>query len=149
MTLSGFLGVVVTLLGLIAWGGQTLVCLAPAWATRWRLNDRPEDCDPAFYADEQGQAVWDALTLWILPVAGLLYLGQSAGWPYWGLPAGAIYVYFGGAGIAKRLAQQRGQIRIGSRAMIVLSYASLGVWMVAGGLALAASLQALLTRGGS
>ena len=61
------------------------------------------DVDPAFYADARGEAKWDSLTLWTLPVAGILIMFNSSLWVYFGLVGGSMYLYFAGRAIFTRL----------------------------------------------
>ena len=122
-------GAVVTLVSLIAWGGQCVACLAPRLAVRLQLTEDEKDVDPAYYADARGEAVWDVLTLWILPVAGVLLMMKSVWWPYFGLAGGAMYVYFAGRGIAARVSMQRRGIHIGKPG---LSYLFLSIWGLLG-----------------
>ena len=107
-------GVVLILFTLIlCWMGQMTAALAPALATRLGLTEPEADVDPAFYADVRGEAFWDMMILWTLPVAGLLLLLNNPWWPYFGLIGGGMYLYFAGRGIAQRLAMLRRGIRIG------------------------------------
>ena len=125
-------GVVILVVGLVAWGGQTLSLVAPQIAERYGLTETEASVAPAFYADVRGEALWDALTLWVLPVAGVLLIADAAAWPYFGLAGGAVYTYFGGRGIAARRAMQARQLPIGNPATVGSAYAALALWGVAG-----------------
>ena len=63
-------GVTVIVLSVVCWGGQAISWLRPATAERLTLTEAEADVDPAFYADVRGEAMWDTLTLWVMPVAG-------------------------------------------------------------------------------
>lgn len=137
-------GAVVTLVSLIGWGGQCIACLAPRLAVRLQLTENEQEVDPAFYADARGEAVWDALTLWILPVAGVLLMMKSVWWPYFGLAGGAVYVYFAGRGIAVRVSMQHRGIRIGNPGLSCLFLAIwglLGAATMIGGLLVATGMN--------
>ena len=98
--------------------GQFLVCLG-------LLN---RNVDPAFFADIRGEAIWDTLTLWTLPAAGVLLLLNHYWWPYFGLIGGGMYVYFAGRGIFVRLTMQRRGIRIGKPETLKVVYTFLFIW---------------------
>ncbi|MCP4966190.1 MAG: hypothetical protein GY926_13265 [bacterium] len=44
-------GIVVVVLSLLAWGGQTLAWFAPSTAVRWQLMEAEDDVEPTFWAD--------------------------------------------------------------------------------------------------
>ena len=124
-------GIVLILFTLIlCWMGQLTVVLAPALATRLGLTEPEADVEPVFYADVRGEAAWDAMILWTLPVAGVLLLFDSPWWPYFGLIGGGMYLYFAGRGIAQRLAMVRRGIRIGKPSYWKGAVAILALWAV-------------------
>ena len=124
-------GVVLILFTLVVcWLGQVVAALAPALATRLGLTEPEADVDPVFYADVRGEAVWDAMILWTLPVAGVLLLLNHPWWAYFGLVGGGMYLYFAGRGVAQRLAMQRRDIRMGQPALLKWYYAFLAFWGV-------------------
>lgn len=125
-------GVVVLVLAVLAWGGQTISWLARPTAERLSLTETEADVEPAFYADVRGEAVWDTLTLWVLVVAGVLLIAGNDAWPYFGLSGGAIYVYFAGRGLLTRRAMQQRELRIGSAQNVKSAYVLLAVWGVMG-----------------
>jgi len=86
------------------------------------------DVDPTFYVDVQGEAFWDMVTLWTLPVAGILLIFNSPWWAYFGLIGGGMYLYFAGRGIAVRLMMQRREIRIGKPETLKVVYVFLALW---------------------
>lgn len=135
-----FWGIVLILAGLLAWLGQLIAALAPQTAARWGLADSESDVDPVFFADGRGEALWDSLTLWTLPAAGLLLLLRQPTWAYFGLIAGGMYLYFAGRGIFARLVLNRRKVSIGSRSSLFIAYLFLSLW----GLIAAATLIAAL-----
>ena len=124
-------GVVVILLAALAWGGQTIAWLAPPTAVRWGLREADADVDPVYAADIEGEARWDALTLWTLLAAGVLLVADHRAWPYFGLVGGAMYVYFAGRGIATRLVMRDRGHRVGSESSITTALVALAVWGLA------------------
>ena len=88
---------------LVCWLGQTISALSPRLAVKLGLTERESDVDPAFYADIRGEAIWDTVILWTLPVTGILLILNNALWAYFGLIGGGMYLYFAGRGIASTL----------------------------------------------
>ena len=136
-------GIVLIVLSLLAWGGQTLSWLRPAVAERLTLTEREETVEPAYYADIRGEALWDALTLWILLVAGILLVADVDSWAYWGLVGSGVYLYFAGRGIVTRRAMQRRGLPIGAAQNITAAYALLAVWGAAALITIPAAAVAL------
>ncbi len=122
-------GVVLILFTLIfCWMGQSITALVPTLATRLGLVEPEADVDPVFFADVRGEAVWDMVILWTLPVGGILLLMNSPSWAYFGLVGGGMYLYFAGRGIAQRLAMRRRGIRVGKPSYVRGVYVSLVLW---------------------
>lgn len=138
-------GFVVVALSIVCWGGQALSWLAPASAERFSLTEAEDSVDPAFYADGQGEALWDTLTLWTMPLAGVLLIADNAAWTYFGLAGGAMYVYFAGRGVAARIAMRRSGVRIGSQQNVALGLVFLSVWGVMGLATIVAAVVSLRT----
>ena len=136
-------GVVVTLLSLLAWGGQAISWLSPASAVRWNLADAEEDVEPAFWADGKGEAVWDTLTMWTMVVAGVLLIVDTSSWAYFGLAGGGIYLYFGGRIVFTRVAMQRQGLRIGTPQNIRIAYIFGVLWATMGLITVLAAVASL------
>jgi hypothetical protein len=113
---------------LLAWLGQVVSALWPALATKWGLLEPESEVDPTFFVDARAEAVWDAMILWTLPVAGILLIFDHPAWAYFGLVGGGMYLYFAGRGIMVRQAMRRRGIRTGSRETLKLYYVFLTVW---------------------
>ena len=125
-------GTVLAVLGLAAWGGQTVTVVSRETAERFGLTERVSTVDPAFCADVRGEAAWDVLTLWTLPLAGALLVFGEPSWAYFGLVGGGTYAYFGGRGIAQRLSMRRFGVRIGTPETVRTAFAARTVFGVAG-----------------
>jgi hypothetical protein len=106
-------GIVLLVLSLIGWIGQVVTVFRPVSAARMGLTEPEADVDPTFFADVRGEAIWDAVSLWTLPVAAILLILGSPLWTYFGLVGSGSYVYFAGRGLAVRSVMQRRGIRIG------------------------------------
>jgi len=129
-TVWGVVLIVFTLV--LCWLAQVVNALSPRLAARWGLNERESDVDPVFFADTRGEAIWDALIIWILPLAGVLLIMNNPAWAYFGLVGGGVYIYFAGRGIAVRLVMRRRGIRIGKPGTLKIYYAFLVLWGVIG-----------------
>jgi hypothetical protein len=126
----GIVLIVLTLV--ICWLGQVVSAISPELAARLGLSEAEDGVDPAYYADGRGEAIWDALSLWVLPVAGILLLLDAPSWALFGLPGGAIYVYFSGRGLLVRRELRRSAIRIEPPETARLYSVMLAIWGVAG-----------------
>jgi hypothetical protein len=120
-------GAILTVFSLLGWLGQVVTVLSPKAATALGLIERESDVDPTFYADVRGEAVWDTIILWALPVAGILLLLNVSLWAYFGLTGGGMYLYFAGRGILTRQAMQRRGIRIGEPRTLKIFFVFLGL----------------------
>jgi hypothetical protein len=124
-----FWGVVLIIFTLlVCWLGQTITVFSPKLALKLGLTDSESDIDSTYYADSRGEAIWDIIILWTLPVAGVLFILNNTLWAYFGLVGGGSYLYFAGRGIAVRLVMQRRGIRIGAPETLKLFYFFLLLW---------------------
>ncbi len=122
-------GAVLVLFTLVlCWLTQVINVLSPTLAEKWGLNEIESDVDAAFFIDTRGEAIWDALILWTLPVAGILLILDKPAWAYFGLVGGGMFLHFAGRGIIVRLLMQRRGIRIGKPETVKLFYAFLTLW---------------------
>ena len=106
-------GVILVSVTLKCWIGQLIIAISPKMAVKIRIAESEDDLDPTFFADMRGEAIWDSMILWILPVAGLLLVINNSYWAYFGLVGGGTYLYFVGRGIVSRMTMQRLGINIG------------------------------------
>jgi hypothetical protein len=138
-------GIVVVVLSLLCWGGQTISWLSPATAVKLTLMEAEDDVEPVYWADIRGEAAWDALTLWTMLAAGILLIADSDSWAYFGLVGGGMYVYFAGRGILTRVVMQRRGLRIGAPANVKIGLTFLAIWGVMGVVTIVAAIAALPT----
>ena len=136
-------GVIVTLLSLLAWGGQLVSWMSPKTAVRWKVMEAESDVEPAFWTDVHGEAMWDTLTLWTMVVGGVLLTVGSSAWPYFGLVGGGMYLYFGGRGVASRAAMLRHGLRIGAAENVRLGFAFSTIWAVMALITIIAAVMSL------
>jgi len=121
-------GIVILVLGLLAWLGQAASWLMPELAVRLSLMEAEVDVEPTYWADIRGEVAWDTLTLWMLPLAGLLLIAGEPAWAIFGLMGGAAFVCFAGRGVFTRRAMQRRGFRIGAPQNVRMGYVFLGIW---------------------
>jgi len=141
-----FAGIVLVVLSLLCWGGQTIVWLMPKTGVRLGLAEAEEDVEPVYWADIRGEAAWDFFTLWTMLAAALLLILDEPAWAYFGLVGGGMYVYFAGRGIFTRSAMRRRGFRVGAAANLKLGYTFLGIWGLMGLVTIAAAASALVPR---
>lgn len=113
---------------LLCWLAQVINAFAPAFAAGIGLTEPEADVDRTFFLDGRGEAIWDALILWTLPVAGILLLLNNPSWAYFGLVGGGMYLYFAGRGLAVRQVLQRHDVAIGKPDTLKLYNAILILW---------------------
>ena len=121
-------GIITLVFSVICWGGQTISLFWPVTAAKLTLAEPEADVDPVYFADVRGEAFWDTISTWTLPVAAILMIINNAAWAYFGLIGGGIYLYFAGRGISTRIAYQRRGIRIGKPSTVKQGYVFLSIW---------------------
>jgi hypothetical protein len=136
-------GIALVVLGLLAWLGQTLSWLAPALAARLGMTETESAVEPTFWADIRAEATWDSLTLWTLPLAGVLLIADAATWAQWGLIGGAVYFYFGGRGVLSRIQIRKRGLHIGTEAETRSAFVMLPIWALAGLITIVAALNTI------
>ena len=121
-------GIIVLVLSLICWIGQTIALFWPVAAAKMTVTEHEADVDPTYFSDVRSEAFWDAVSTWILPVAAILLIINNVAWAYFGLIGGGMYLYFAGRGISARIAYQRRGIRIGKPSTVKQGYVFLSIW---------------------
>ena len=121
-------GIILVSVTLKCWIGQIIIALSPKVAVKIMITEPESNVDPTFFAGFRGEAIWGALSLWTLPVAGILLIINNALWTYFGLVGGGMYLYFVGRGITSRLIMQRHNINIGKSKILKLNYLLLTLW---------------------
>lgn len=139
----GIILVITTLF--MGWLMQVIVVLFPSFASKYGMIEPESGVDRTFYVDARGEAIWDAMILWILPVAGILILLDNPWWAYFGLVGGGMYVYFAGRGLIVRRAMQREGIAIGPQQNLSLYYVFLTMWGLIGLVTIFLAVNALPT----
>jgi hypothetical protein len=117
---------------LLCWLGQVINATSPALAAKLGLSEPESDVDPIFFLDGRAEAIWDALILWTLPVAGILLLLDNPSWAYFGLVGGGMYLYFAGRGLIARRVFHQHEVAIGKPETMKLYNGVLIVWGLIG-----------------
>jgi hypothetical protein len=136
-------GVILFIISSIDYFGQLISALWPATAEKLGLTEPQVDVDPTFHADVRGEAYWDSVILWTLPVAGVLLVLNNPLWAYFGLIGGGMYLYFAGRGIMVRRVMQRRGIRIGKPDSLRVGYIFLALWGLAAVITIVMAIAAL------
>lgn len=107
-------GILIVVLGLICWLGQTLVIFAPNVAVTLGVGEPEGDVDPSMYLFERfSQGIMDVLLAWMLPASALMMLLGYAHWPILALIGGGVYLYFPGVFMITRVVLKRNGMKIG------------------------------------
>ncbi len=137
-------GIILTIISSIAYLGQLITAFWPKTAAKLGLTEPEGEVDSTFYADMRGEAFWDAVILWTLPVAGVLLILNNQLWPYFGLIGGGMYLYFAGRGIIVRRVMQQRNIHIGTPDSLKVPYIFLTLWGLAAVVTIAMAIATLL-----
>ena len=121
-------GAILISVTLKCWIGQIIIALSPKVAVKIRIAEPESDVDPTFFADMRGEAIWGALSLWTVPIAGILLIINNTLWTYFGLVGGGMYLYFVGRTITSNLTLQRNEINIGRSKKLKIKYIILTLW---------------------
>ncbi len=125
------LAILVILLGLICWLGQTLVVFAPHVAARLGVNEREEDVDRSMYLFERySQGIMDVLLTWMLPASAFMMLLGYEHWPVLALVGGGVYLYFPGVFSITRIVLKNNGMKIGRPASEVSAYVLGALWVL-------------------
>ncbi len=99
-------GILLTSATLKCWIAQIITAFSPKLA--FQLNVLAKGLSKEEIHQRKRQALWDSLSLWILPVAGILLIFQNKNWYLPGLLGSGMYLYFSGRGIViNRTIQQQ------------------------------------------
>ena len=121
-------GIILVSITLKCWIGQIIIAFSPKVAAKINIIEDESDLNHTFFVDMYGSAIWDAISLWTLPVAGILLILNNTLWTYFGLVGGGMYLYFVGRNIASHLIMQRHGVKIGTTKKLKLKYLILSLW---------------------
>jgi len=115
-------------------------------AQRLGIQEKPEVTDPLLQRSEQYTAYWDLVTLWWLPLAGVLMIINHEWWPIMSLIGGAIYLDTSGREAAKSISFRHEGIKIGTDKQQRLFFASYIVMAVIAIILIVYSINVLVSR---
>ena len=121
-------GIILVSVTLKCWIGQIIIAFSPKVAEKIKIAEPESDVNQTFFLEMQGAAIWDAVSLWTLPFAGILLILNNKLWTYFGLVGGGMYLYFVGRGIASHSTMQRKGINIGRAKKLKVKYMILTLW---------------------
>ena len=81
-------GIILISISLKCWIGQIIITLSPKMAETIKIIEPESDVDQTFFTYIRSEAIWGSLSLWILPIAGILLIINNAFWTYFGLVGG-------------------------------------------------------------
>lgn len=124
-------------------GRTSHICHIPRLGTKLGVGEAELDVDPVFYIDARGEAIWDSMIIWTMPVAGILMMLNNPLWIYFGLVGGGSYLYFAGRNLTTRSMMQRRGIQIGTAKNIKIGYLFITLWGLAAMITIAMAVIAL------
>ena len=128
-----FIGIVVIVVGLLVWIGQSLSFLAPDIATKLGLNSPEVEMDQSLYIIEtKANGLSDILLTWILPLSGLLMIFDHKAWPFLALIGSGIYIYFALLTIFSRVFLKKRGKKVGSPSSEKVAYVFSAIWILSG-----------------
>jgi hypothetical protein len=121
--------------------GQLVSVVNFPLAQRLGLQEKPGTADPLFSRLELATARWDLVSLWVLPMAGILMLVDHSWWPVFALIGGGAWADAGGREAVKVLALRQHGVGVGTpkESRLALWGAYPGM-VISGGLGIAAGL---------
>ena len=126
-----FIGIVVIVVGLLVWIGQSLSFLAPDIATKIGMNSPEEEMDQSLYIIEtKANGLSDILLTWTLPFSGLLMIFDHKAWPFLALIGSGIYIYFALLTIFTRIFLKKRGKKIGSPSAEKTAYIFSVIWIL-------------------
>ena len=123
------LGILVIVLGLVCWLGQTLVVVAPRIAEKIGVGEPEEEVERSMYLFERfSQGIPDILLTWMLPASALMMLLDTQHWPILALIGGGVYLYFPSVFSITRIVLKRDGFKVGSPASQTTAYVLGALW---------------------
>lgn len=126
------IGIIAIAIGGLLFAGQVVSVTNLELAQRLGLQESPERTDPLFGRLEVWTARWDVLTLWVLPLAGLLMILDHSWWPYLAMIGGGIGADTGGREIVKYLGLKEQGVRLGETSEQRLLFGAMAVLAIVG-----------------
>lgn len=124
------IGILVLVLGLLAWVGQALSFFLPSVAVRLGVLEPEADVDPTLrILEAKAEGLIDIFLIWTLPAAALLMILEHPAWPYLALVGGGVFLYFSGLIMLTRVFLKKAGKKVGSSASERTTYLFGSLWM--------------------
>jgi len=125
------IGIIVMVVGLICWIGQSLAVFALPTAVKLGLFEPEEEVDQSMYLFERlSQGTMDVLLTWMLPLSAFLMIIGNSHWPLFALVGGGVYLYFPGVFIITRLILKKRGKKVGRPSSVRIAYGFGSVWIL-------------------
>ena len=129
--MTTIIGIIVIVLGLLVWIGQSLSFLAPDIATKIGLNSPEEEMDQSLYIIEtKANGLSDMLLTWTFPLSGLLMILDHKAWPFFALIGSGIYIYFALLTIFSRVYLKKRGKDVGNPSSERTAYVFSAIWIL-------------------
>ena len=123
------LGILVLVLGSVAWIGQSLAFLAPSLAITLGVLEPEDEVDPTLHILEgKAEALADMLFAWTLPASALLMIVGHPIWPQLALFGSGVFLYFSALITFSRFFLARAGRVVGRPASVRTAYLFGGLW---------------------
>jgi len=125
------IGIVVLIVGLICWIGQSLTIVALPTAVRLGLAEPEVEVNQSMHLFERfALGIMDSLLTWILPLSALLMIIGNSSWPLLALVGGGIYLYFPGVFMITRIVLKRHGKKVGRPSSVRTAYVFGWIWIL-------------------
>jgi hypothetical protein len=122
-------GILVLVLGLSAWFGQSLAFLAPSLAITLGVLEPEEEVDPTLHIIEaKAEGLVDMLFAWTLPASALLMILNHPLWPYLAFFGAGVFLYFSSLITFSRIFLKGAGRKVGRPASERAAYLFGGLW---------------------
>ena len=109
-----FLGWLLIIFPGLLYIGQIISSVNFTLAQKLGLQEAPDQTDQLLQRAERYTAYWDLLSLFWLPLSGILMILDNSAWPLFALIGGAIYLDTAGREAVKNLSFKHEGVRMGS-----------------------------------
>ena len=124
-------GILVLVLGLIAWLGQSLAFLAPSLAVNLGVLEPEDEVDPTLHIIEaKAEGLADMLLAWTLPASALLMILDHPLWPYLAFFGAGVFLYFSALITFSRIFLRGAGRKVGRPVSERATYLFGGLWAV-------------------
>jgi hypothetical protein len=125
------IGILVIIVGLICWIGQSLSVFALPTAIKLGLSEPENEIDHSLNLIERfAQGIMDILLTWILPMGAILMLAGNSYWPLFALVGGGVYLYFPGVFMINRVVLKRHGKKVGRPSSVKAAYVFGWIWIL-------------------